>query len=141
MTLKMVINRCYGGFGLSPAALRWMYNKGMHELGIKSSEMKRNDITTTKRVWERHVNGESNYYSYVPLDDTWEILLSSYNLECGRNTLDFRAHPILVECVETLGSEVASGMSAKLKVVTVTLDVDIEDYDGKETVKVYGYTG
>lgn len=50
-------------------------------------------------------------------------------------SLEWRANPKLVECVETLGKE-ANGYLADLKVVEIPDDVDwqIEEYDGVEWV-------
>lgn len=47
-----------------------------------------------------------------------------------------RANPKLVECVETLGTEMASGCFAELKVVEIPDGVEwcIDDYDGIEAV-------
>ena len=85
--MKVVINRRFGGFGLS--------NEACEYLGISPKEA----------------------YDY-----------SSYNM---------RTDPDLVDCVEHLGSERASGSFAKLKVVEIPDDVkwEITDYDGMEQVE------
>ena len=78
---KIVINCCYGGYGLSTEALQW--------LGVVQG-------------WERQVP---------------------------------RHHPLLVECVETLG-EAANGRFANLKVVTIEgSKYIVEEYDGFESVR------
>lgn len=53
-----------------------------------------------------------------------------------------RANSKLIECIETLGSEAASGFHAKLKVVEIPDDVRwyITDYDGIETIEEYHRT-
>jgi hypothetical protein len=86
--IKIVINTCYGGFGLS--------EKAYEELGIK---------------WNGYGFAYDGY--------------------------DKRADPKLVACVEKLGSDVASGTFAKLKIVEIPNDVvwEIEEYDGIETVR------
>lgn len=80
--MKIVINRCYGGYSLSKEAQAF--------LGVDSA--------------------------YAFDDD--------------------RANPKLVECVETLGSVLASNGLASLKVVEIPDDVEweIENYDGVECV-------
>ena len=47
-----------------------------------------------------------------------------------------RTNPKLIEAIETLGTEIASGSMAKLKIVEVPDDVNwkIEEYDGKEWI-------
>lgn len=86
MSKGIVINRCYGGFGLSKEA-----------------------------------------YEYLGLQ--WDGYGHAYWGE--------RDDPKLVECVETLGSEHASGHYAELKVVYIPDDVnwEIVDYDGMEMVR------
>ncbi len=47
-----------------------------------------------------------------------------------------RSHPLLVKCVETLGTDIASGRSAKLAIAEISEEYyNIEDYDGYESVK------
>lgn len=79
--MKVVINRCWGGFGLSEDACKY--------LGLEHS------------------------YSFISRDD-----------------------PRLVECVETLGSEKASGICARLVIVEIPdgINYGIEEHDGIETI-------
>lgn len=85
--MKVVVNRCFGGFGLSEEAYK--------ELGLP---------------WDR--------YGYA------------YNSE------ELRSDPKLVEVVERLGDR-ASGSCARLRVVEIPDGVswEIDDYDGRETVR------
>lgn len=106
--MKVVINRCYGGFGLSDAALiRYFELKGM------KMEKRKEPGSSWENWWD--VSGDEPDYWY------------SGNIE--------RTDPALVQVVEELG-EAASGSSSKLKVVEVP-DVtwQIEDYDGMEKVR------
>jgi hypothetical protein len=82
--MKVVLNKCYGGFGLSKEAFEFM--------GIP---------------WDG--------YGYAEVD---------------------RDDPKLVECVETLGSEKASGNLSNLAVVEIPdgISWDIDDYDGIESI-------
>lgn len=86
--MKVAINRCFGGFGLSEAAY--------DALGIP---------------WDG--------YGYAFRDYSQ------------------RAAPELIEVIERLGSEVASGYLAKLAVVEIPDGIpwSISDYDGIETVE------
>lgn len=80
--MKLVINVCYGGYGLSEEA-------------------------------EALLGGEEEAYEYARTDDK------------------------LIEVVEKLGTERASGDYAELKVVELpenTTDFSIDEYDGYETV-------
>ena len=49
-----------------------------------------------------------------------------------------RYDPDLVAVVEELGSERASGDSAKLKIVKFEIGVDLVCFDGKEKAHIYG---
>ena len=53
----------------------------------------------------------------------------------GEDSVTFRTHPDLIACVEALGSTVASGESAELRVMTCAVALEITAYDGKESVK------
>lgn len=86
--MKVVVSRCFGGFGLSVAAC--------------------------KRYLE--LSGNSDDFCDYELD---------------------RNDPILVQVVEELGSQRASGQFARLEVVEIPDDVEweISDYDGAETIE------
>lgn len=60
-----------------------------------------------------------NYYSFLNEDEE-----------------DFRTHPLLIECIETLGEEEASGQCAKLKIINLPDHIKfyIHNYDGYETI-------
>lgn len=49
-----------------------------------------------------------------------------------------RNHPLLIQCVLELGSKKASGQCAKLVVETIYTSIEIDSYDGNESVMVYG---
>lgn len=101
--MKMVLNKCYGGYSLSRAAIEWLIARG-HPAAIEALKSSRElDIQS----------GDGMFFLYdVPRDD-----------------------PLLVCCVETLGSKVASGACAKLVVVETPDEAyEIHDYDGQESV-------
>ena len=128
--MKVVINRCYGGFGISDTAFeRYLDLKG---------------ITWYKGESEC---GFSDYYN-VPVEE-YEALyelckakpvgpgrfaevnglcISQYDIE--------RTDPILVQVVEELGEE-SWAFAAELKVVEVPDDIqwEIDEYDGMESVR------
>lgn len=107
--MKVVINECYGGFGLSQDA----YLK-LNEWGIPII-----DYPTENK-------GEVIYRGgrHVPLCELWDSWLS-YN----------RENSLLVRVVEELG-DVANGTFAKLKVVEIPdgVNYDIDEYDGIESI-------
>ena len=115
--LKVVISACYGGFGLSKEALLWLYEKDPYFLNHSTSE---SDIHYAKQDW-----------CDMTLTPAGNAVLSF-----NRDKKELRCHPLLVECVETLG-EKASGRYSELKVVEVypKLPYEIDEYDGYERIE------
>lgn len=127
--MKIVINRCFGGFGLSPVAIRaYLKRKGMDCFFY--------DISSLCSLVK--VSGEKNSLliccSTKDLGErtTWEQKEGSYfnPREIPRNDID------LVEVVENLKSE-ASGRFSDLRVVEIPdgIEWEIDEYDGLETVE------
>jgi MinD superfamily P-loop ATPase len=111
--MKVVINRCFGGFGLSDAAVeRYAELKGINLVKIQE---------------DKSFGGASWYIDGI--EDN-EHYFSSYSI--GRED---RADPILVQVVEEMG-KAANGWAAELAIVDVPDGVDwqIEEYDGSEHV-------
>lgn len=107
---KVVINRCFGGFGLSDEAVeRYAQLKG---------------ITLSKR--KKSSAGGAHWYVDGVEDD--EHYFSSYSIES-------RDDPALVQVVEEMGAA-ANGWAAELAIVEIPDDVEwhIHEYDGSEHV-------
>lgn len=104
---RIVINACYGGFGVSQKALHWMRERG-HPLALKETDIGERWPDTNK-LREKFLD---SFLTQIPRDDE-----------------------LLVQVVETLGKE-ASANYANLKIVEIPdgVEWDIEDYDGSETV-------
>lgn len=116
--MKIVINTCYGGFGLS--------HKG-HELYA--------ELVGRELTWERD---EISLKVYGPNYDPDEALVH-YKLDGERFWVSSytteRSDPFLVQVVEELDEE-ANGKYSELKVVEVPDDIEwsIAEYDGMEWV-------
>ena len=97
--MKVVINKCYGGFSLSQAVIK--------ELGFESID-------------------HCAKYGFVYNND---FGLSGDGEEC-------RKHPKLIEAIEKVGIENASGRLANLVIVDVPDNASwyIDNYDGIETL-------
>ena len=127
--MKIVISRCYGGFGISDTAFeRYLDLKGVTwykgETDYGSSEYYNVPVEEYKALYElckakpvgpdrfKEVNG---------------LYISPYDIK--------RDDPILVQVVEELGEE-SWGEYAELKIVNVPDDVvwEIDDYDGMESI-------
>lgn len=111
---KVVINRCFGGFGLSDEAFERLLNaKGVSFVKVarENSELFGPDYYEAG-----HINEESHY-------------ISQYRYTTQRDDAD------LVRIVEELG-EKSWGRFAELKIVDVPDEVEwhISEYDGLEEV-------
>ena len=103
---RVVINKCFGGFSLSNAAVqRYGELAGLNLVSVDK--------------------GYFNHWYIDSVDD--EKYFSMYNIA--------RDDPILIQVVEELG-EASWGGAAELKVVEIPDDVEweIEEYDGQEWV-------
>lgn len=111
--MKVVINTCFGGFGLSDAA----YEK-LIEWGVPAVRYEKGDRATDRVIYDRGLIPPSFGNRYW---DSW--------------TSGDRANPLIVRAVEELGSA-ANGQFADLRVVEVPDGVqwEIDEYDGNESV-------
>ena len=123
--MKIVINKCYGGFGLSKLAIKNLIGKCTHVTLEDPKEYYGSDYPN--KFNEDYKNGISDreymydlYEGKIPIDD------HSYNN---------RTCSALVSVVEILGSE-ANGEYAELKVVEIPngMKYEISDYDGIESI-------
>ena len=106
--MKIVINKCYGGFGLSEeAVLLYAKKKGLNLIVQRDKGLKINHYYLNEKK-------DGNYFSERDIQ---------------------RNDTILIEVVNELG-EKADGYCAELKIVEIPDDVEwiIEEYDGKEWV-------
>jgi len=105
----VVINRCHGGFGISPAAQLLYLQRSMTEYTVEDRESR----DETERYGQLiRVDGVPWDGRYIARDDT-----------------------VLVSVIRELGTK-SYGQFAKLKIVEVPADVNwvIDDYDGQEWV-------
>ena len=114
---KIVINCCYGGYGFSQEAGQWLAERGLLV-----------PFTEYRLPWgydEKPVV----YHGFHPAQKADGGYYGGWERQVPRH------HPLLVECVETLG-EAANGRFADLQVVTIEGNKYIvEEYDGFESVR------
>lgn len=114
--MKVAINRCFGGFGLSEEA----FEKLLHRKGIAFE--KEVDPNGSKLMgpsyYKEGMCGESEGY------------LSEYDFVSNRSD------PDLIAVIEEMGEEAASGWAAEIAIVDVPDDAKwhIHEYDGLEHV-------
>lgn len=106
--MKIVVNRCYGGFCLSHVAM------------LRYFELK--EITVYPKPFSQY-----SWMYFTTEDEDYDHYIDCSNIE--------RTDPILIQVVEELGQE-ANGDGAELEVVTIPDDVAyyITDYDGREKI-------
>lgn len=129
---KVVINRKFGGFGLSDAA----YLK-LHEYGvpIQAHVPEERDPETMLCLPQPANDGEVIFDRTLLNDDLEKSIMGLAGRYWDCWTRDNREHPLVVRVVEELGTD-ASGRFADLKVVEIPDGVQytIEEYDGLEHI-------
>ncbi len=132
--MKIVVNRCYGGFGLSDKAIEMIMNrKGLGCFRYQQTKYSfRNGVDEYVRRDKSELNNGHIYYYSEDLGKKINNLSNKawwYDKNIERTDND------LIAVVEELGEE-ADGKYAELEVVEIPDDVDykIDDYDGIETI-------
>lgn len=133
---KVVVNRCWGGFGLSHAACM-MYAKLAGFTAYPFVE-KRDERGNLDFHHFRPFDGKEDenmhiiHYAKAPLNEDGTYVEDSYWYPGSLK----RDDPILVQVVEKMG-KAANGALSELEIVRVPNGVKwvIEDYDGMETVE------
>ncbi len=115
--MKVVINKCYGGFGLSDAAVERCLELGM--------------VLTEYGPDGRYLNPDADFVR------TKEKFCGQSYYTCHDHKNLLRSDPRVVQAVEELG-EKADGFCAKLKVIEIPYDGpagwEVDEYDGMERV-------
>jgi hypothetical protein len=125
LSVKVVINKRHGGFGLSDAAYEKLIEYGVPVVAYVEG----NDDGEREVIYDDDLTQDKSplYCSMRRLRGSryWDTWITRSN----------RNHPLVVRAVEELG-EAADGKYAKLKVVEIPDDVqwEIDEYDGLEEV-------
>lgn len=130
--MKIVVNRCYGGFGLSHAAVKYYLNlKGLDAYFYKQTSYKHQGKEEYKKI-----DDEDNLFNICYTIDYGDVI-NEFKKEGYFYYGDIeRNDPLLVKTVEDLGTKKASGRLSSLEVVEIPDDVqwEIDDYDGQESI-------
>lgn len=123
---KVVINRCYGGFGLSEKAVRRYF-----------------EIVGKPIFVETKNSFGTNYYYFCEPSEFHKLHLEAKKTGDYSKTNDLyfsdysieRDDPVLIQVVEELCEE-ANGNHAELRIVEIPDDINyiIEEYDGFESI-------
>lgn len=133
--MKVVINRCYGGFGLShEAVMRYLEIKGITVYPEQGKDhFKFWTYWTVKSEDRIELKGGEQFHS-LSLEER-----QAYNQKYSEQTVYCRDiardDPAMVQAVQELG-DAANGGYAELVVVDIPDDVEwtIKEYDGMEHV-------
>lgn len=133
--MKVVINRCFGGFGLShEAVMRYFEIKGITVYPEQGTDVWKFWTYWTVKPEDRPETKEGERFYAMSLDER-----QAYNKIHSENTIyerDIaRDDPALVQAVEELGDK-ANGSHAELAIVQIPDGVnwEISEYDGREHV-------
>lgn len=133
--MKVIINECFGGFGLSDAAYERLI-----ELGIP-----------VRPYIEQKRNPETGLYEKVPENEgriIFDRTLTPAQKLCDARSIEFmgrywtavdddqlRVDPLVIQVVEELGAK-ANGACAKLRVIEIPdgIEWNVDEYDGYEHI-------
>lgn len=130
---KVVINKCYGGFGLSPQAVKRFAELQGKECHFYLSQTDMIPISEEEAAahglfWHAFDTPDAVFPRNSNNSDWWDThCISRHDIE--------RDDPILIRVVEELG-EGANSKLSKLKIVEIPDDVKyiIQEYDGMEWI-------
>jgi hypothetical protein len=133
---KIVINTCFGGFGLSHEAILAYLNKCGVPVWTETNEKFSSMIPFNYYLVppEERIPGDPEDWHSMSLAER-QAHNSAYSKTVFHDRDLARDDPYLVAVVEEMGNK-ASGRHAELKVIEIPGDVDwvIEEYDGNEWV-------
>lgn len=130
--MKVILNKCYGGFDVSKEAYM-LYAK---KKGLKLYQYASDFVSNKKCIYTR-ANDETLFKNYFIKDMGDNIEINNEDYKKYNLYLDdeHRQDPILIEVVEELENK-ASGRFGRLEVVEIPDNCyyKIDDYDGIETI-------
>jgi hypothetical protein len=148
-SMKVVINKCFGGFGLSPAGLkRWAELKGrkcyfFKKYGLGDKPYTRVSIDEATKAYFNSAFDIPNPNEVLGPELNWRTApkaeLEARNARYQEHSLYSgnieRTDPDLVKVVEELGKK-ANGSCAELRVVEIPdgTGYEIDEYDGVEHI-------
>ena len=149
--MKIVINKCFGGFSLSPLAVKELAKRKGRECYFFKQDIRAGlsspyipiSLEEAAKEFMWHAFSVENPNDKIGRDDNWHEMTAeqrkAHNEAWEAISLesrpDNRADPDLIAVVEKLG-EKAGGSCADLKIVEIPDDADweIDEYDGLEHI-------
>lgn len=107
--MEILLNKCYGGYGLSDEAVRLYLTKKNIPIVINSKS-------------------SDKYFKYYIVEDNDRF--SEYNIP--------RTDPVIIEVIKELGKK-ANGSSAELAIISIPdgCQYYIDEYDGMESIATW----
>lgn len=136
---KVILNKDYGGFGVSAKAHKLYAERLGKELFYYTGQYEGHHVVYKKVSYEEFIKKNSLFYFYS-FKDLGDEVIEDIVIQDDDSILDLdrghREDPLLIQIVEELGEE-ASGWAATLKVVEIPDELAngnymIDDYDGVE---------
>lgn len=131
--MKIVVNRCFGGFGLSGKAIkRYLELTGRECYFYEQTKYSYKDGREEYKITNEDNGGMFISCSTKYLGDKIDKVPEEYYFYYGNIK---RTDEKLTKVVEELGSE-ASGSCSNLRVVEIPdgVEWEIDDYDGQESI-------
>ena len=142
--MEIVINRCFGGFGLSPKAYKRLAELQGKQCFFFGGIREKNEITLEQAessglFFQAFSVNNPNDFSQAD----WHLLSDAekdasnkrYRSVVIDNMSQDRTNHLLIQVVKELG-EAASGQCADLRIVEIPdgVDWEIDEYDGNESI-------
>ena len=126
-TKEIVINACFGGFGLSDLAYEKLAEYGIpiikyiEEKRGKDGKYLKEPKNEGKVIFDKELSDDKEIMAFGRYWDTW----------INGN----REHPLLIKVIKELGGK-ADGQCAELKIIKIPSEIEyeIKEYDGLEHV-------
>jgi hypothetical protein len=148
--MKIVINKCFGGFGLSTLAVKRLAQLNGRDCFFYDRGTGISDFVPVSKLQEvedkldNKPAQDSLYLSAFDIPNFHELYAKAtkgkqqndlYEKHYLSASPDDRTDPKLIQVVEELGAK-ADGSCAKLKIINIPdgVDWEIDEYDGQESV-------
>ena len=128
--MKVAVNKCYGGFSLSKAAVIWLATHGFEPATKELNEME----ATVKKLDTKDIDSLDVRSAQSWRDNTSKFMGYSWH-HWNDDEPAFRSHPLVVKCIETLGNK-ADGSCSEIEITEIPDGVKftIKEYDGQEWI-------